>query len=229
MSEEREPIRLRDDPSEAAGLRAMLDAASGEVVRDAMLDRVLAGVLAGGGGGGASGGGATAGKIAAALGASVIGAGVIALIATSAIQPSALEPPPRSIVIASDAAVAPDAFLPLDAGPADVGIDGFVVARIERHGLPRPTVTEMESDGALLMRMTREHDPALSLALARDHRARFPNSPGSEDREARIVLDLAALERATEASTSADAFRARWPHSAHLPHIEAALARMRAP
>lgn len=228
MSEEREPLRLADDPSEAAELRAALAAARAEPADGAMLDRVLAGVLAGGGGGGGtggSGGGAAAGKIAAAIGAGAIGVGAVAwMMSGAAVEPAA---PPRlpPAVIAYDAFVAADAYVEPDAGPADAGVDAFVVAaRLDRR--PVPPTSALESDGALLLRATREHDAAASLALLREHASRFPASPSAEDREALIVIDLARLHRETEAERGAEAFRARWPRSAHLPHIDAELARM---
>lgn len=224
MSEEREPLRLRDDPSEAPGLRAMLEAAQAEAPDPAMLDRVLGNVLGGGGGGAGGGGAAAAAKIAAAATA-VVGAGAIAwMMSGASVEPPTPVPRPSSIVIV-DAAIETDAFVEADAGPtADVGVDAFVVARVDRRA--PPPVTDMETDGVLLMRAAREHDPAAQLALAREHGARFPNSPSAEDRESMIVLDLAALGRRAEATAAADAFRTRWPRSPDLPHIEAALARM---
>jgi len=225
MSEEREPVRLRDDPAQDAGLRDMLEAARGESASDAMLDRVLAGVLASGGGGGGSGGGGggVAAKIAAGVGAVAIGAGVIALVVSSSSSV------PRASVVAVDAAVVVDAWSEPDAGIVDVGVDAYVrIAHVTPRPPPPPpsSAAPVESDGALLMRATREHDPSASLALALEHRAHFPSSPSSEDREALIVLDLARLGRASEASAAADAFFARWPSSVDRSRIETALARM---
>lgn len=236
MSEEREPIRLREDPAEDAGLRAMLNAARGETADDAMLERVLAGVLAGGGGGGSSGGGGGAGvgaKIAAAIGASVIGAGAIALLVTATRVPPVPPVPPASVVVAEDAALALDAGAG-DTGPGDTGL-ADAPAHVTRVRVPPPpvlpptTTAPAETDQAMLLRATRERDPSASLAIARDHAAQFPQSPLAEDREALIVVDLARLNRAAEARAAADAFRARWPRSPDLPRIDAALARMTAP
>jgi len=225
VTDEREPIRLRDDPAEDAGLRAMLDAARGEHADDAMLDRVLAAVIAsGGGGGGGGGGGAAGGKIAAALGATVIGAGAIALWMSSTSAPA----PSHTPTHIADAAIVSDAFVALDAfsAPSDAGAD----ARFVRTARPPPTSAPppTETDAALMMRVVREHDPAAQLALAGEHRARFPDSSSSEDREALIVIDLARLGRTTEADAAAATFRARWPHSAAQSHIDTELARARA-
>ena len=228
MSEEREPVRLRDDPAEDRALRDMLDAARGESTSDAMLDRVLAGVLASGGGGGGGsggGGGGAAAKIAAGFGAVAIGAGVIALVVSSSSSSSL----PRASVVAVDAAVVVDAWSEPDASIVDVGTDAYVrIAHVTPRPPPPPPLSAVpvESDGALLMRATREHDPSASLALALEHRARFPSSNSSEDREALIVLDLARLDRTGEARAAADAFFARWPSSVDRSRIETALARM---
>lgn len=238
MSEEREPVRLRDDPSEDAGLREMLDAARGERADDAMLERVLAGVLAGGGGGGGSSapsatGTSAAVKLAAATTAIVATAGTIALLVTS--DPA----PPRPVPTAPSLAVV-DAARSLDAGSdASVVVDvderdaatedmGRPTTARVRAPAPATTTTPALDDGPLLLAATRARaaDPAGSLALALEHRARFPGSAGAEDREALVVLDLAALGRAPEARAAADSFRARWPRSAHLPHLDAALARL---
>ena len=228
MSEERDPIRLRDDPAEDAGLREMLDAARGEHADDAMLARVLGHVLASGGGGGgsgASGGTAAAAKIAAAVGAAVVGAGVIAMIATRTPESSHAPTAVADAAVVLDASVASDAFEPHDAGT-----DAFVlVARVApRPPLPPtpPTTVASESDGALLMRAMREHDPSQRLELARSHRALYPNSAAAQEREAMIVIALAELDQSAEARAAADAFFARWPTSAHRSHIESVLARM---
>lgn len=231
MSEEREPLRLRDDPAEAEGLRAMLQAAGGEAPDPAMLDRVLGNVLAGGGGGGGGSGGGGAGaavaKVAAGVGVAVLGAGAIAwLVRTPPVGP--FVPAPTATIVVLDASVAEDAFVHADAGaPVDVGLDAFVFAHVDRRAPPPPVSQSVpETDLALLLRATREHDAAASLALALEHRALFPTSSSAEDREALIILDLARLNRAPQASAAADAFRARWPASAHRSHIDAALARM---
>ncbi len=228
MSEEREPVRLRDDPAQDRALRDMLEAARGESANDAMLDRVLAGVLASaGGGGGGSGGGGAAAKIAAGVGAVAIGAGVIALVISS--WSWSWSSSPRASVDAVDAAVVVDAWAEPDADVVDVGVDAYVrIAHVTPRPPPPPpsSVVPVETDGALLMRATREHEPSASLALALEHRARFPSSPSSEDREALIILDLARLGRASDARAAADAFFARWPRSADRSRIESALARM---
>jgi hypothetical protein len=233
VSEEREPLRLRDDPREAEGLRAMLTAAGGETSDPAMLDRVLGNVLAGGGGGGESSGGGGGGsasglKIVAALGAGVLGAGVLAWMIRDVPEGPFVPAPPSTIEII-DASAAPDAYAEIDAGVlVDVGLDAFVVlTRADRRASPPPVSESVpESDLALLLRATREHDAAASLALALEHRTLFPDSASAEDHEALIVLDLARLNRASQANASADVFRARWPRSAHQAHIDAALARM---
>ena len=224
MSEERDPVRLRDDPSEDASLREMLDAARGEHAEDAMLARVLGSVLASGGGGGSGGSGTTAatGKIVAAIGAALVGAGVIAMMATRAPEPSR---PPIAI---ADAAVVLDAYVMPDAfEPSDAGTDAFViVAHVVPRSPPPSTTSAIESDGALLMRATRTRDAAQRLALAREHRGLYPNSASAEVREAMIVIALAELDQSAEAHAAADAFFARWPTSPARSHIESTLARM---
>lgn len=247
MSDEKEPLRLKDDPAEDAGLRAVLDAAAGERAEGAMLERVLANVLAVGAGGGGPGGGGGIGasaKLAAAAAAIAATVGTVALLLTS--DPA----PPRPIPTASpavspvsdtsDAAIASVSDTS-DAGAlvpdTSIGHEGTVTdtrsaSGVGAHTRPAPPTTSPGlDDGPLLLAATRARatDPERSLALALDHRARFPTSPSVEDREALVVLDLAALGRATEARTAAATFRARWPRSAHLPHLDAALARLPSP
>jgi hypothetical protein len=237
MSEEREPVRLRDDPNEDPRLRELLDAARGEQAPDDMLDRVLADIVAsGGGGGGSSGGGAAMAKAVTTTVSVVVGAVVVVLVLGRVLVPD------RAQLAHVDAAVIDDAGAPdtgppdtgpLDAGPSDVGVidGGPVDAHVRRASLAPPPIAPLPDDGTLLLQATRARasDPARSLALALDHRTRFPQSAASEDREALIVLDLAALGRAPEARAAADAFRARWPRSPHLTRIDPVLARLPPP
>ena len=221
MSDEKEPTRLRDDAATEGELRVMLDAVRGETADTAMLDRVLGNIVAGSGGAGPSSGATSAGKLASTIGAAVVGiAGVVALVVSS----TSVSPPTRSVAAQIDAYVETDASIVIDAAvPVAAATDAYVPsARRE----PRPLPPPLESDEALMLRATREHDPALSLSLALAHRARFSASPLAEDREALVVVDLAALDRAAEARAAAEAFGRRWPRSAHQPHIDAALARM---
>ena len=239
MSEEREPVRLRDDPAEDAGLRAMLEAAQGEHADDALLERVLAGVLAGGGGGGGTsgGGGATAfSKLAASTAAAVAVAASVAWIASTGVGPAPPAPPAHVVLRTGDAATLLDAG-PADAGSGDAGPDAAASEQDADAGrrvvsrAPAPPRDPGPGDAALILAATRARvsDPARSLALALEHRERFPESAAAEDREALVVLDLAALDRGPEARRAAESFRARWPRSAALPHIDAALARTSSP
>lgn len=234
MSEEREPLRLRDDPSEDAGLRAAIEAVSGETADDAMLERVLAGVLAGGGGGGGTngGGGASAAtKIAIGLGGTTMTAVLVALVVHGASIPARPSLVPTTIArdaaITSDAAPAlADAWMPSDAGVDASEPTHAEVTRPPPPIAPPPPTTVAETDEQLLFRAIRARDPEVGLSLLRQHRALYPESASAEDREAQIAIDLARLGRADEARAAAAAFRARWPSSPALPHVDAELARM---
>ena len=237
MSEEREPLRLRDDPTADASLRDALGAAAGERADDAMLERVLAGVLTGGGGGGTSGGGgaSAATKIAIGLGGTTMTAVLVALAVHGASIPASPSAAPTPITR--------DASVVADAGPAlvdawiasDAGTDASETIHAAVHRPPPSsappssvaTPAPTETDAQLLFRALRARDPEAGLALLREHRALHPDSASAEDREAQIAIDLARLGRADEARAAAAAFRARWPSSPALPHVEAELERMR--
>lgn len=237
MSEEREPIRLRDDPSEEPGLRALLDAAQGEHADDAMLERVLAGVLASTGGGGGGGGappakaistGALLGGGAAAIVAVVIVATLSTRTTLPETQSATVDASIHDTFAVSDTSDAvPDTSDAVsdthDAVPDTSDLSPSTEAPPASRR-PAPTTPPTgEADLPLLRHARSEHDPARSLALAMEHRARFPSSLLAEDREALIIEDLAALGRQAEAERAAETFRARYPASAHLPRIGSAL------
>lgn len=236
MSEERDPVRLREDPAADASLREALGAVAGERADDAMLERVLAGVLAssaGSGGTSGGGGGASAAtKIAIGLGGTTMTAVLVVLAVHGASIPAAPSAVPSTL--ARDAAAVADAAPALvDAWIAsDAGTDASAPAHAAVHHPPPPSAppssaaTPPESDEQLLFRAIRARDPEAGLALLRQHRALYPESASAEDREAQIAIDLARLGRADEARAAAAAFRARWPSSPALPHVEAELERM---
>lgn len=243
MNEE-DPIRLREDPAADARLRTMLDAARDEHADDAMLERVLAGVLASGGpaGGGGGGGGGAAAAGPSMLPTLGIGAGVATAIALAvgvsvwgggaAEHAEASDAGIALVVASSDAGVVESDAAVVEEVDAAAEIDA---ARPTAHARVTPPHTpEVEepapppdprADYALMRQVTGalESDPARALALANEHRSRFPDSPLAEEREADAILAMLALQR--DASREIAAFRGHWPRSPHLRRIDEALAR----
>jgi hypothetical protein len=78
------------------------------------------------------------------------------------------------------------------------------------------------SEGALLLKARRalSSDPSAALALTDDAAARFPEGPLAPEREVLAIEALAALGRMPAARARLVAFRARYPQSPHLAHLD---------
>jgi hypothetical protein len=70
-----------------------------------------------------------------------------------------------------------------------------------------------------LMDRIRSSDPATVVALARQARKLYPDAPGTEEREARKIDALVALDRIGPAHTDAMLFVQRYPSGPYSQHI----------
>jgi len=63
-------------------------------------------------------------------------------------------------------------------------------------------------------------EPALAFSLAERHRRLFPDGALAQEREVIAIEALRGLKKTNEADARAQQFRARYPHSAHLPRVQ---------
>lgn len=228
-----DPPRLRDDPGTSAALRRALDAAREDVPSDAQLDALAAklGPLLGGpGGGGAppgdggaalSGASAFGGKALGGLAIAAAGVAVAALVLT----PDDPAPPPRRPDPVIEAPAPRVESEPVPEG-VDVPTDLEPEAPTPRPPPRRPTFeVDPAAELALLRRMQDDlrTDPAAALETAREHERRFGPGTLAQEREVVAIDALDRLGRDAEARARAEAFRTRWPRSAHLRRIDVIL------
>jgi hypothetical protein len=83
---------------------------------------------------------------------------------------------------------------------------------------PPPGPADPSPEDALMARLRRA-DPATVLALVREGRQRFPGGAGAEEREARRIDALAALDRIGEAHTRAMIFVQHHPSGPFSQHV----------
>ena len=250
MSED--PIRWLDPGSDAPeGLRDALEAAREELPSEAQLASLAArlGPLLAPppGGGGASSGGAPpglgpaagglgGGALAAAAGAvAIVGAVVAGVTLRHAPAPGrgAGDEAAAARAAVADAATPPaEPELPTGVDPPPAEPATPPAARDRPRG-PRPRLREPPpaADPAAELGLIREaqralrSDPSRALALAREHRARFPDGALAQEREVLAIDALARSGRTDEARRRAAAFRRRWPRSAHRRRIDVILER----
>ncbi len=85
------------------------------------------------------------------------------------------------------------------------------------QGPPGPR-EEVPSEAALMDRL-RLADPTTVVALAREGAGRYPNGAGAEEREARTIDALVALDRIGEAHTDAMIFVQHHPSGPFSQHV----------
>ncbi len=114
---------------------------------------------------------------------------------------------------------------PPPAGPTEVPLAPEMPASPE--SAPAPAVASeapvaAPSEGALLLKARRalSSDPSAALALTDDAAARFPEGPLAPEREVLAIEALAALGRMPAARARLASFRARYPQSPHLAHLD---------
>ncbi|MBX3269039.1 MAG: hypothetical protein KF729_02190 [Sandaracinaceae bacterium] len=240
-----DPPRLLDDPTTDDALRDALAAGRAEHPTEAQLEALAArlGPLLGGPGG--DGGGtegapidpspALAGTKAALAAKALVGLGLAAGLAAVAVwvaspEPASAPPPPRPAPVASveppppePAAPPPGLDVPEDLA-ADEPAEPVARARAER---PRPAYEVDPAAELDVLRRSQDAlrtDPSGALALAREHERRFgPAATLAQEREVVAIDALVRLGRSADARARADAFRARWPRSAHLRRIDVLL------
>jgi hypothetical protein len=85
-----------------------------------------------------------------------------------------------------------------------------------------PAAVAQETEVALLQRAKAliATDPRAALALTDEHAARFPNGMLGQEAEVIALEALVGAGRTDEAAVRLARFRARFPKSAHLPHLE---------
>jgi hypothetical protein len=88
-----------------------------------------------------------------------------------------------------------------------------------------PPAPSFETEVALLQRAKGfvATDPRAALALVDEHAARFPNGMLEQEAEVIAIEALVAAGRASDAAERLTRFRAKFPKSAHLPHLESAV------
>lgn len=244
MNREREsgenaPARLRDavganQPTGLAG--ALRDAATGHQPTGAQLGdlrRALAVALARPGGGAAPRAATPRTRVALrgalavavlAVGAGALWYGIAGPTASSPTEPGAIgavAPAPVAPVETFAAPTAPAATAPAAASPAP---DRSALAPLElrsRHTAP-DRAARRDDELRLLSRAQQAliSEPAVALALAERHRRLFPAGVLAQEREVIAIDALRGLRRTDDAEARVRQFRARYPHSAHLPRVE---------
>ncbi len=90
---------------------------------------------------------------------------------------------------------------------------------------PPPAPAAPSSDDELTL-LEEAHNAAQAgrpqevLAAVEQHTARFPQGAMAQEREVLAIEALVSLERRAEARARVERFRARWPTSSHLLHLE---------
>lgn len=249
---EQEPIRLFD-PSSGADerVRRCLEAGRDELPTEDQLAALAArlGPLFGPGGtspppsGGATGGGGGAAAAGAGLtGKALVAAGVAIALAAGGLVWRSVESTERVPVVAAPVAPprpapvveeVPRGLDPAEAPPSPTPAPG-------PHARPRTTPAERDAgradaatapaDPEAEVALVRSAQQALragaaarALELAADHARRFPSGLLAQEREVVAIESLARLGRTAEARARADAFRRRWPRSAHVRRLDVIL------
>jgi hypothetical protein len=83
---------------------------------------------------------------------------------------------------------------------------------------PPPYLADLATENDLMARL-RAADPASVLALVREGKKRFPDGAGAEEREARRIDALVALDRIGEAHTRAMIFVQHHPSGPFSEHV----------
>ncbi len=224
---ENEPSRLLEDEATDALLRDALHAARDDLPTDrelASLAARLGPLLVPPGGGG--GGGAPAAPAAGSIAGKVIGlAAAPALTVGGAVWWGSTDAPERPPAprVARDEAPPPPPAPPIPEGvdvPSEP-IEADVEAPARRRPAPRYEV-DVEAELALIRSAQDELTtwPARALAFTDQHRRRFGEGTLAQEREVVAIDALVRLGRGADARARADAFRARWPRSAHLRRID---------
>lgn len=179
-----------------------------------------------------------------AVGAAVVLALLGWLALGSPPPPRAPSPPPSPVPVAPEAPspIAPSTppAAPAPSEPASpreerrAPVRAEAPARVERSvaapeveaAAPAPADDGL-SEGLLLLRARAAlvRDPAACLALAEQHRERFPDGAMTEEREVLAIEALAALDRSAEAQARAARFGARFVGSPYARRVATAIAR----
>jgi hypothetical protein len=230
MTDPDDPSRLFDSPSEPAGLRDVLRAASKDVGTDAQVARLAQrlGPLLGPVGPAAPVAAASKalGLKLALAGAALIAAGGGAwLLATpSARPPSAptqapVPPSPKpqpAAVTTPEAPVAPPEVTatPDGAPSADEAAKAAAPGPAKLPGKPTPPAQPSEAELLEQARAALKADPARALQRANEHAARYPRGVLVQEREVLAIQALRKLGRSAEADRRTEAFAKAFPGSA---------------
>lgn len=128
--------------------------------------------------------------------------------------------PPARVVVPKVAKVPGLPARPVEGARGPVGMvpkvssPAAAVVEVEVTDLDRELLLISMAQGAL------RSDPSRALEVAAEHRAQFPSGQLAQEREVVAIEALVALGRREEAAARAEAFRAKWPGSAHVRRIE---------
>lgn len=109
--------------------------------------------------------------------------------------------------------------------PATAVAPPVMTHRRSEAAAPAEPIAPAESEVQLLKRaqLALAADPDLALSLTRAHAVRFPRAALDQEREMIAIDALRRLGQIDEAKRRAEAFRARYPRSAHLHRLEGLL------
>jgi hypothetical protein len=240
MSLPRDPRRLADYGGRLDGLlRGALDAERADHVDPSRLAGIEQNVVAALKTAAVSGSDAPSPPAAAPPGGAAVGAklwlvvGVAVLAGAGAFMASRTEPAPS---VSPPVAVAPAA--PTIAQPPAPAKTEPEIATISPADLPTArepvapkappssaSANTNAAEGEEIALLARAHEalharPAESLALCREHQARFASGHFAQEREAVAIEALVYLGRKAEAEARFGAFRDHFPTSSHRAHLE---------
>jgi hypothetical protein len=236
MSDQAEPTRLRDaDSGVPSRLRDLFDAAARDLPTSAELSRLEARLQPLLGETPAPVPPSSAGRLSPVLklGLGVLALGGVGIVALSArdtdksvrVTGSSSGSPVTSPPAASPAppaeatpAVPPAATAPLLEPPvaSAPGVRPPASAREGTQARPSSAANGLPEDRLLeKARAALRQDPALSLALTREHQQRFAGGVLTQEREVIAIDALRRLGRSAEADRRAERFEQRYPGSAH--------------
>jgi hypothetical protein len=174
-------------------------------------------------GSGAAGIGMTVAKIAAGLVvAGGVGAAAVWIGSRSSSPPIESRSGSSAQVSAAHRVPAPAKPTPVHEQPAEAPV--APPPMLPDHG-PLPATRPTSNEAKLLdeARAALASNPERALALAREHRTRYPSGLLAQEREVIIIEALSRLGRSAEAREHSDDFARRYPGSAHQRKIESAL------
>ncbi len=125
---------------------------------------------------------------------------------------------PRPLVVSSNEPAHLPEPAPLPEPPSAAQLDP--PSRVPVPASETSETSETEVSYLRRARAALKSDPAQALQLANGHPSRFPHGALDQEREIVAIDALVRLGRRSESRARANAFRARYPSSAHLTRLE---------